>query len=88
MFSWAAVVYVLALVTSTGCAVLLVRSYVRHRTRLLLWSAACFAFLALNNLIVVIDLLLLPEADLTIPRLVAALIGVSLLLCGFIWEVD
>ena len=88
MFSWAAVVYILALATSTGCAVLLVRSYMRHRTRLLLWSAACFLFLALNNLAVVLDILVLPDVDLTIPRILASLIGVSLLLCGFIWEVD
>jgi hypothetical protein len=88
MFSWAAVLYILALATSTGCAALLVRSYMRHRTRLLLWSAACFLFLALNNLAVVIDILVLPDVDLTIPRILASLIGVSLLLCGFIWEVD
>jgi uncharacterized membrane protein YdjX (TVP38/TMEM64 family) len=88
MFSWAALVYVLALVTSSVCALLLARSYMRNRTRLLLWSAACFVFLALNNLIVVIDLLLLPEVDLSALRIAASLVGVSLLLCGFIWEVD
>jgi len=88
MFSWAAVVYILALATSTACAGLLVRSYTRHRTRLLLWSAACFLFLALNNLAVVLDILVLPDVDLTIPRILASFIGVSLLLCGFIWEVD
>jgi hypothetical protein len=88
MFSWAAIVYILALVTSCVCAWLLVRSYMRHRTRLLLWSAACFLCLALNNLVVVIDLLVIPDIDLTIVRTLASLAGVSTLLCGFIWEVD
>jgi hypothetical protein len=88
MFTWAAIVYLLALATSSVCALLLIRSYMRNRTRLLLWSAACFFFLALNNLVVVLDLLILPDIDLSMVRIFASLIGVLLLLCGFIWEVD
>ena len=88
MFTWTAMVYLLALATSSACALLLIRSYMRNRTRLLLWSAACFFFLALNNLVVVLDLLVFPDLDLSIPRISASVIGVSLLLCGFIWEVD
>lgn len=80
-------VYLLCLATSVACALLLARSYARTRARLLLWSALCFAFLSLNNLIVVIDLLILPTSiDLSIWRLAASLVAVSVLLYGFIWE--
>lgn len=80
-------VYLLCLATSVTCALLLVRSYARTRARLLLWSALCFAFLALNNLIVVIDILIFPTAvDLSVWRLVASAVAVSVLLYGFIWE--
>jgi len=49
-------VYLLCVVTSTLCAGLLTRSYLRSGTQLLLWSALCFMMLALNNLLVVVDL--------------------------------
>ena len=80
-------VYLLCLATSATCAVLLARSYARTHARLLLWSALCFAFLTLNNLIVVVDILVLPNLiDLSLWRLVASLVAVSVLLYGFIWE--
>lgn len=83
-----AIVYFLCLAASAGCAALLVRSYARTRTRLLLWSAACFVLLALNNLLVVVDLLLLPTIDLLPLRRLASTLGVAVLLFGFIWESD
>lgn len=80
-------VYLLCLATSLTCAVLLARSYARTRARLLLWSALCFALLALNNLIVVVDILVFPtQVNLSIVRLVASLAAVSVLLYGFVWE--
>ena len=89
MAEWAPVVYVLCLLTSAACAGLLVRAYVRSRTKFLLWSAACFVLLALNNLIAVVDLVILPTAiNLQIPRTLASLAAVSILLYGFIWEAD
>jgi Family of unknown function (DUF5985) len=83
-----AAVYLLCLVASAGCAALLVRSYAVNRTRLLLWSAACFTLLALNNLLVVLDLLLLPTVDLLAWRQLASLAGVTVLIVGFVWESD
>ena len=83
-----AVIYSLCLVASATCAALLVRGYFKSRTPLLLFSAACFVFLAVNNLLVVIDLVVATTVDLSFFRLVAALAGVSTLLYGFIWEVD
>jgi len=88
MVSVQAIIYSLCLLTSAGCAVLLVRSYVHSRARLLLWSALCFVLLAVNNLFVVIDLLILPTVDLVPLRNLASLAAVSVLLFGFIWETE
>lgn len=84
----AEIVYGLCLVTSAVCAVLLVRSWRRSRQRLLLWSAVCFSLLALNNLLVVLDMVIFPEVDFTLARQVTSLAAVSALLYGFVWESD
>lgn len=85
----ATTVYALCFVTSAVCGWLLVRSFRRNRTRLLLWSAACFVLLAVNNLLVVIDLGVLPPSiDLSPLRVAASLAAVSTLLFGFVWEID
>ena len=75
-----ALVYLLCLVTSTICAALLIRSYMSNPARLLLWSATCFALLALNNLVVVIDILAVPKLDLRLGRLLLSLAAVGVLL--------
>ena len=82
------VVYFLCFATSAGCGWLLVRSYFRTRTRLLLWTAACFVLLGLNNFLVVIDLVYLPDVDLALLRLIATVAALATLLYGFIWELD
>ena len=83
-----AVVYVLCLLTSAACAWLLGRSYRRSGIRLLMWSSICFAFLAANNLVLVLDLVIwpAPEVDLRLPRLILALAAVVSLIWGFIWD--
>ena len=81
-------VYTLCFVTSSACCVMLARSYSRTRFRLLLWSSLCFFFLGLNNLIVIFDLLLMPDVSLQVPRSLLALAGVSVLLFGLIWETE
>ena len=83
----AATVYLLCLAASAACGWLLVRSYLRTRSRLLLWSAACFVLLAANNLLVVFDLLIV-ATDLSSLRTAASLAAVAVLLYGFIWELD
>lgn len=83
-----AAVYLLCFLTSSACALLLVRSYRRTYARLLLWSALCFGFLAGNNLLVVIDMLVLPDFDFRIARHLMALTAVILLLFGFIWDLE
>ena len=81
-----AAVYLLCFVTSSACALLLARNYRRTAARLLLWSALCFGLLALNNLVVVIDLLVLPARDFRLARLLLSLGAVGVLLFGFIWD--
>jgi len=81
-------VYILSFLTSVLCSALLIRSYVANRTRLLLWCAVCFILLALNNFFLVVDLLMLPEIDLSWLRTAFALAAIATLLYGFVWEVD
>ena len=81
-------VYVLCFLTSATCAWLLGRSYLANRTPLLLWSSVCFVFLALNNLALVLDMVVLPTYDLRLARLVLALAAVASLIWGFVWEVE
>lgn len=88
MTIWASAVYLLCLLTSVVCAGLLIRGYQRNRTRMLLWSAACFALLAVNNLLVVLDILVLPDVDLSLARTACNLAAVGTLLYGFIWELE
>lgn len=83
---WPSIVYALCLATSAACAWLLGRTYRRTRARLLFWSAFCFALLAVNNLLVILDLLVLPNLDLRLPRVAFALAAVTVLLYGFIWK--
>lgn len=81
-------VYLLCFLTSSACAWLLARAFRRSRARLLLWSALCFTLLAANNLVVVIDLLVLPEISFSLLRIVLALAAVSVLLFGLAWDVE
>lgn len=83
-----AAVYILCFFTSSACAFLLARTYVRTRAALLMWSALCFLLLAGNNLMVVIDLLVLPDVSLRLARLGFSLAAVVVLLFGFIWDLE
>lgn len=81
-------VYVLCLVTSGACAALLLRAWFQARSRLLLWTAVSFVFLALNNLGLVLDMIVFPGVDLGILRRAPALAAVAVLLYGLIWEIE
>lgn len=85
---FAAVVYLLCLLTSAACALLLGRSYRESGVPLLLWSSICFGFLAANNLVLVVDLLVWPDVDLRLARLSLTLAAVGSMTWGFIWEVE
>ncbi len=83
---FAIIVYILCALTSGSCAVLLLRGYRKSRARLLFWSGLCFAGLALNNILLVVDVRVVPTIDLSFWRTVPALIGVWLLVYGLVWE--
>ncbi len=82
----ALVIYFLCAATSFLCALLLFRGYRRSATRLLLWSALCFAGLFLNNVLLIVDLQVIPDQDLSVVRSIPALAGISFLLYGLIAE--
>ena len=80
------VVYLLCAITSVFAAVLLLRSYRKQRTRLLMWSSFCFVGLAVNNVLLIVDLMLVPNIDFGLVRSGVALAAILLLLFGLIWE--
>jgi hypothetical protein len=80
-------VYLLCALTSTACAVLLLRGYRRSHARLLFWSGLCFVGLALNNVLVFVDERIVPATDLSAWRTLPALLGIGLLIYGLVWEV-
>ncbi len=82
----AELVYGLCALTSAGCAALLLQGYRRSGTRLLFWSSLCFAGLALNNALLFVDLVVVPEIDLRLLRSAVALSATSVLIFGLIWE--
>lgn len=83
-----AAVYILCFLTSSACAFLLARNYLRTSARLLLWSALCFVLLAGNNLVLIVDLLVLTEVSLSVLRLAFSLSATLVLLFGFIWDLE
>ncbi|HEY7189043.1 MAG TPA: DUF5985 family protein [Vicinamibacterales bacterium] len=80
--------YVLAVLSSGACAVLLLRAYAHRRVRLLMWSGICFVGLTVNNIALFVDLVVFPEIDLRLARLVPAMIGMLCLLYGFIYDTE
>lgn len=83
-----ALVYMLCLLTCAICAVLLIRSWHKTRTRLLLWTAVSFSFLAVNNFFLLADTTLFPTFNLYPFRVGAALLAVTTLIVGLIWEAE
>jgi hypothetical protein len=79
-------IYLLCLLTSLICTGLLYRGYRRYHIALLFWSMLCFVFLSLNNLLLYVDVALLPDISLRLLRLGTNLTAVTLLLYGFLWE--
>lgn len=83
-----ATVYILCMAASVLCAVLLARTYARTHSRLLLWTALSFSLLAVNNFLLVLDMLVFIQTDLWPLRAITFQAALLLLLYGFIWEAD
>jgi hypothetical protein len=79
-------IYLLCAATSLTAAVLLFRMWRQRRARLLLWSCLCFAVLALNNVLLFVDLIVVPDLDLMTARTATAFAAAAVLLFGLIWE--
>lgn len=84
--SFGTAVYVLCALLSAACAALLLRAWARGRERLLLWSGLCFVGIALNNVLLFIDLRVLTEVDLSLVRMIPSVVGIALLIFGLVWE--
>ena len=83
----AEVVYILCALTSIACAILLFRGWSATRSRLLFWSGLCFAGLAVNNIMLLLDLVVFPTSiDLRMVRNLSALLSVGVLVHGLISE--
>ena len=80
-------VYILCALTSVACSILLLRGYLSSRSRLLFWSSLCFGGLAANNILLFVDLVLTdPSLDLSLVRSTIALLALTLLVFGLVWE--
>lgn len=89
----AEIVYVLCALTSIACSVLLLRAWRASKSRLLFWSGVCFAGLAVNNVLLFVDLVVTAGVDIVIlgvplvmVRAAIALASVMILVFGLIWE--
>ena len=80
----ATTVYLLCALTSLACMGLLMRHYTRTRLPLLFWSGGAFLLFALANIILFVDLVVMPQHDLAVWRNGVTLAGVVLLLYGLI----
>ena len=82
------IVYILCCLLSAACAFFLMRGHFRNPSHLLFFSGVCFSLLALNNAILVVDLVLLPDMEFQGPMIRSTLSAGagSVLLFGLIWE--
>ena len=77
-------VYVLCAITSLGCTWLLIARYRKTRIPLLFWSAAAFFAFTITNILLYLDLVVVPELDLSIVRNSITFTGALVLLYGLI----
>lgn len=83
------IVYSLCALTSLACAVLLIRSWLRTRARLLAWASACFVGLTINNVLLVLDFVFYKtEIDLSFGRAISAFVSIFALVLGLVWSSD
>jgi uncharacterized membrane protein YccC len=82
------IIYGLCAAVALLCAWLLLSAWRRQRHRLLLWSGLCFAGFTLNNVLLILDKLVLPDVDLSLWRISVAVISISILLYGLVWDAE
>jgi hypothetical protein len=79
-------VYLLCALVSVVCAGMLLTGYRANRTTLLFWSSLCFIGLAVNNVLLFVDLVIVTDVDLSLLRACVAMAAIAVLLYGLIWE--
>jgi hypothetical protein len=84
----AELIYLLCAATSLVASWMLLRYYFLSRTPLLLWSCIGFAGLAVNNVLVYLDLVLFQEVDLSIVRTLTGAIGMIAIVYGLTRETN
>lgn len=84
MITAALVAYVLCALVSSVSAVLLLRGWRRSRSRLVFWVCVAFMFLAVSNVLLVVDLLTAYDLSVVRPTLIA--VGLGFLVFGLVWE--
>jgi hypothetical protein len=82
----AKLIFGLCAATSFLCCWLLLKSYFKSGSKLLLWGGLCFVGLFLSNLLLLTERWLFPGANLMVYRLSFALAAMILLIYGLIWE--
>lgn len=78
-------IYMLSAATNLLCFAMLISSYRRSGSRLLLWSGLCFAGLTMTNVLVFVDLVVVPAMDLYLLRIGVAIIAMAMLMFWLIW---
>jgi hypothetical protein len=79
-------VYILCTITSLASSLLLFRAMGRNASRLLFWSALCFLGMAINNLMLYVDLMVGPSMDLSLMEDGVSVVSSLLLAYGLIWD--
>ena len=81
---FAEVTYLLCALTALACAAMLLRGFLASRVRLLLWSGVCFAALAVENALLYVDKIVVPDTDIATLRTAIALAGLLCLVFALI----
>ena len=79
-------VYLLCAIASLACAALLLWNWRRAKLRLILWTSLCFVGLAIQNVLLFVDLVMVPDLGLQLVRNLTGLLALGILLYGLITE--
>lgn len=83
----AAAVYLLCALTSILCAVMLLKAFRKSKARLLFWTCIGFAGIAINNILLVVDMIVFPEITTILDwRTLPAVICMTIMIYGLIIE--
>jgi hypothetical protein len=80
----AELIYLLCAATSLVAAGLLIRHYRSRKTPLLFWSSIAFLGLAVNNLLLYLDLGVFTGTDLALPRTLMGALAMLVLVYGLV----